>query len=395
MKKVTIILLTLLTAFVFNVSAQNKHINFEHGTWTEVLAKAKQENRMIYLDCYTTWCGPCKWMAKNVFTNDTVADFYNSNFVNVEMDMEKGEGLEIAKKYGIRAYPTMLYLSADGTVMHRTCGSAPVQSFVNKGKEALDPEKQLNTFTKQFNNSNADGAFASRYISMLEAGCQDYSSELSAYFASQNENDLTNRNNWNMIYKYMNDPASREFSYLEKNREIFSKLYTKDSVAKKINDLYYASLSIAIRKKDDIAFQSMRTKVKESENPDAEKIIMDADLRYFLSKADWKNYSLTAVTYADKYLKSDAMGLNSLAWNFYERIEDKVMLEKAAAWAKHSMELQAMYANTDTYAALLYKLGKKTEAKKAAEDAIELAKKEGSAYSETEELLKKIGSLKN
>nr|MBA3971052.1 hypothetical protein [Bacteroidota bacterium] len=57
------------TIFLINISyAQNRSIEFEHGTFSELLAKAKKENKMIYIDCYTVWCGPCKWMAKNVFT---------------------------------------------------------------------------------------------------------------------------------------------------------------------------------------------------------------------------------------------------------------------------------------------------------------------------------------
>jgi thiol-disulfide isomerase/thioredoxin len=387
-------LFPLLLVITLNVNAQNKQIKFEHGSWTQILEKSKKENKMIYLDCFTTWCGPCKWMAKNIFTNDTVADFYNAQFVNVEMDMEKGEGLELAKKYGIQAYPTMLYLNSNGEVMHRTCGSAPVQAFVDMGKTALDPNKQLASLTKKFNNGNTDGAFAKKYISMLESGCEDYSNALSAYFAAQKENELVSRNNWNMIHQYVNDYSSREFIYLEKNKELFEKSYTKDSVQTKINQVYSSGLILAIRKKDSTAYRSLRAKVKESGSTDADRIVMDADMRYFKARNDWKNYASASSVYADKYIKDDAMALNGLAWNFYENVDDKAMLEKAADWAKHSTELQIMYANMDTYAALLYKLGKKEEAKKAAEKAIELAKTEGNNYSETEDLLKKIEQLK-
>ena len=74
--------------------------------------------------------------------------------------MEKGEGKDLAVKYGIRAYPTMLYLNSSGDVLHRTCGSTSVQHFVENGKDALDPAKQLATATKKFNNENTDPAFA-------------------------------------------------------------------------------------------------------------------------------------------------------------------------------------------------------------------------------------------
>jgi thioredoxin 1 len=91
----------------------------------------------------------------------------------------------------------------------------------------------------------------------------------------------------------------------------------------------------------------------------------------------------------------DANTLNSIAWSYYENIDDKEMLLKAGTLAKRSIELESMYANNDTYAAILYKLGKKDEAEKAAVKAIELAKAEGSDFTETTELLKKIEQLPN
>lgn len=93
----------ILLFSAFFAFAQNREIHFEHTAWKEILAKAKKENKLIMVDAFTTWCGPCKWMAKNTFTNDTVADFYNSKFVNAKIDMEKGEGLDIAKQYEVQA----------------------------------------------------------------------------------------------------------------------------------------------------------------------------------------------------------------------------------------------------------------------------------------------------
>jgi thioredoxin-related protein len=385
-----------LIAFFFsaiNLQSQNKSINFAHGKWAEILEKSKKENKMIYLDCYTTWCGPCKWMAKNVFTNDTVADFYNSNFINVEMDMEKGEGLEIAKKYGIQAYPTMLYINSSGDIIHRSCGSAPAQTFIATGKTALDPNTQLASLTKIFNGGAVDGKFAYKYISVLENGCQNFEKELSNYFIGQKENDLSSRSNWNMIYAFVESPESREFTYLEKNKEVFSKLYTSDSVNKKINNVYRSGLEIATRKQDKAAFENFKNKVRTSGLSDAEKTVANAEMNYFIYGHDWKNYAVSAISSAEKFFKEDAMVLNSIAWNFYENIEDKEMLTKGAGLAKRSVEIESMYANNDTYASLLYKLGKKEEAEKAALKAIELAKAEGSDYTETTELLKKIEQL--
>ena len=85
------IFIVLIWCFWFvGVDAQNRSIVFREGNWEKILKQAKKEKNLIFVDCYTSWCGPCKMLAKNVFTQDKVADFYNTEFVCVKMDMEKG-----------------------------------------------------------------------------------------------------------------------------------------------------------------------------------------------------------------------------------------------------------------------------------------------------------------
>src|SRR5690606_25367863 len=121
--------------------SQNRSIEFETGTFSEILGKAKAENKLVFIDAYTTWCGPCKWMSKNIFTNDTVADYFNSNFINAKIDMEKGEGIYIAKKYDVRCYPNLLFVDGDGNIVHRTAGADPdIQSYITMGDKAMSTD---------------------------------------------------------------------------------------------------------------------------------------------------------------------------------------------------------------------------------------------------------------
>ena len=73
------------------------------------LKRPKQRIKLVFMDAYATWCGPCKWMSANVFTDPKVADYFNANFVNIKMDMEKGEGPELARQFNLRAYPTLVF----------------------------------------------------------------------------------------------------------------------------------------------------------------------------------------------------------------------------------------------------------------------------------------------
>jgi thiol-disulfide isomerase/thioredoxin len=129
MKKILVICLGL--GITLQLNAQ---IVFEQGTWAEVKAKAKKEKKMIFVDAYTTWCGPCKWMSTNTFTDKSVGEYYNANFVNYKFDMEKGEGVQFANDFAVNAYPTLLYFTPDAQVAHRSEGSQGASSFLEKGR---------------------------------------------------------------------------------------------------------------------------------------------------------------------------------------------------------------------------------------------------------------------
>jgi len=124
-----------LLATITQIQAQG--IEFHQGTWEEALAKAKAENKLIFMDAYASWCGPCKMMSKNVFPNKKVGEFYNQNFISVKMNMEKGEGPELARKYRVRAYPTLFFINGDGKVVHQSLGYHRKNEFLKLGKQAL------------------------------------------------------------------------------------------------------------------------------------------------------------------------------------------------------------------------------------------------------------------
>src|SRR5690349_7736284 len=155
------------------VFAQNRAIKFETGSFASVLAKAKKENKPIMMDAYTTWCGPCKMMDKQVFTNDTVADYFNANFIAYKSDMEKGEGLELVKRYEVRAYPNFIFIAPDGSVEHRAVGARPPKAFVEVGKEALNPEKRYGFYQKKYDAGDRSPAFLTQFIILKERAALD------------------------------------------------------------------------------------------------------------------------------------------------------------------------------------------------------------------------------
>ena len=88
-------------------------IQFVEPNWPKAIEQAKKEKKMIFIDAYTTWCGPCRMLKQNTFPDKAAGDFFNKHFINIALDMEKGDGIAFAEKYQIRAYPTLLIMDAD------------------------------------------------------------------------------------------------------------------------------------------------------------------------------------------------------------------------------------------------------------------------------------------
>lgn len=144
MKKLIIIPILLL--FINSYTSYAAGINFiTNKSWSEILGKAKKENKLIFLDAYTTWCGPCKYLQTNVFTDQNVGSFYNRNFINVKMDMEEGEGVQLSEDFEVGSYPTLLFINGDGEVVHKKIGAMDAEDFLLLGSRAIDPEQQFYT----------------------------------------------------------------------------------------------------------------------------------------------------------------------------------------------------------------------------------------------------------
>lgn len=120
-----------------NPPAKSKPIIFIENAYLTGLKKAKAEHKYIFVDAYATWCGPCKQLKKTTFVDDQAADFFNKTFVNVSIDMEKGEGMELASKWEVQEYPTLLILDYKGNVVLRSVGYLDAKQLTAFGKKAL------------------------------------------------------------------------------------------------------------------------------------------------------------------------------------------------------------------------------------------------------------------
>jgi thioredoxin 1 len=144
-KRVT---LGLLLAFaLFSISATHKYdpkpatetgIHFFKGSYKDALIEAKKENKLVFIDAYASWCGPCKMLRQNTFTDKEVSDYFNAHFINLSVDVEKGEGVALANKYKVTHYPTLIITDNDGKRITFTVGYIQPEDLLGFGKYGLE-----------------------------------------------------------------------------------------------------------------------------------------------------------------------------------------------------------------------------------------------------------------
>ena len=202
-------------------------IQFEHATWQEILLKAKNENKLIFIDAYTTWCGPCKMMAKNVFTDTDVGSLFNQNFVNVKLDMEKEPGLSLKSKLNVTAYPTLIFIDANENIEHKAVGALNKLEFLNFANTTLKGEVNLSDYNTIYEREGVSSyEFLVDYLKVLESAGEKtkLKSVAEKYLNDLNSEKLLEQKNWGLLNKYIHSIDNKAFQYLLKQRVEFENL---------------------------------------------------------------------------------------------------------------------------------------------------------------------------
>jgi len=195
-------------------------INFLEAEFGEVLALAELEGKLVFVDAYTDWCGPCKKMDKEVFTQKEVGDFYNANFLSVKINMEKGEGVSLAEKYLIFAYPALLFVNYDGTVAHRYAGFQDEKGILALGGLALDDSNNLEALNQQYQTGERSPDFLLKYLqASFQGGDGNHVKILEDYLATQT--DWNTPDNKELIFNLLDHPNSKLFDHLVQNKAAY------------------------------------------------------------------------------------------------------------------------------------------------------------------------------
>lgn len=364
-------------------------IKFHYEGWEDLLAKATSENKIIFLDAYASWCGPCKAMDRNVFTEPAVGSFYNDNFINAKFDMEVGEGIELAKTYQVQVYPSFLFIDGKGDLVHRAVGYQEVEDFLALGEMALDPLNSLAAQQARYEKGDRDPDFLYAYtLARSEVYDNSHLPVASEYMKTQS--DWSTPDNLEFVFNYCDDVNGELYAYFVNNIPAFEAMFGEAVVSQRLAGLIFDEVIQSPR----MDKPALARELFQNINPEnADRMTAEFLVSYYIRLGDIEGYAESLVDYLGKYPSNDWEELNQAAWNFYEYIDNENQLNKAVGWAERSVKLDKNYYNMDTLAALHFKLGNKKQAKKAAEAAIKLAREAGEDFQMTEQMLYDIEQM--
>lgn len=257
MKK--LILFCSLLIVCSTASAQTG-ISFFKGSWKELLKEAGQQHKMIFVDVYTEWCGPCKYMDREVFTDPGVAQRYAAPFIAYKLDAEKGEGVSLARKYNVGAYPTFLFFNSDGYLVHKAVGERDKAPFIALADAAIQAGADKNNpgnLEKIFKDGNRDPKFLRGYLDRLTAADLDNSEVLDAYFTTIPLQVLNDDSTLLLLAHQINGTRSATLIYLMDHYHLLSDASKAQVSSRLFEKLVRQGAGIALTERRLIEFNTL------------------------------------------------------------------------------------------------------------------------------------------
>lgn len=320
---------------------KNEGVQFVEGkTFAEAVAMAKESGKKVFLDCYTSWCGPCKMMTNTVFPQKVVGDYFNKEFVNIKIDMEKGEGPELAKRLKVRAYPTFVMFDGDGKEIGRMVGgNSNATEFVAAVKASIG-ELSVSSMNARYDAGERDEKFLIDYIAVLSKAYEKEKAQKVAteLLEGKDAELLENADLFSAFVKYNTSPLTPAFQYVLQHKDEFMAKYPKLPLERVISMNWMSYPRTLLKKNEDgtatFDHEAMDAYVKEMKKWNVEnrdEIVLLSDINVAEGMNDWKKYAKLCTKYIKKFGEND-MYIYNWALRIQKNTNDAKVRKAAVKW---------------------------------------------------------------
>ncbi len=381
----------LVFLLIFSVNfISGQKIDFDtSGSWEKLLSKAKKQNKYLFVDCYTDWCGWCKVMDKETFTDQEIAAFMNEHFIAAKINMEKDYGINLAMKYRVTGFPSFIIFSPDGKYVYKSLGFQKPEKFILELRNALNTEKQMNL---KGVSDVVDLDFPDFYRKAFAgSGKKTFptAEKLDSFFNIHQ--NWTNEVAFNIMSRFKMPQKVKNYflENIDEYRELFD-TETEQIISRLTNEM----LSEAIDAKDESLLTNTLEFNARYLPEDSEEMANYMKLSFWSNTGNWEKFASEFNGLFEKEPFNQPSAINSYCWDIYENCNDPGVISKACTWMEKAVSADPQYAYLDTYAALLFKNRQYDQAEEFALKAIKTGMENKEDVKSTEELLKKIRAAK-
>lgn len=310
---------------ILNLNGQG--IDFFEGHYSEAFNKASSSDMLFFVDAYAEWCGPCKRMAKQVFPLDEVGSFFNDNFISMQIDMEKGQGLEFGKKYPVRAYPTFFFLDGEGNVVYQFTGGRDPQGFIGEAKKALSKFDNTAKYEKLYEEGDRSAITVYKYIKALNRAGKSSLKVANEYIATQK--NLKTQDNIMILFEACTEADSKIFELLIDHKSFALKHIEEKEFSDKIVSAAKQTFLKSIEfNSPDLEKEAIGV-VKKYAKSELKTFEIECDLEKAERNSDAKNYVNAATKYYKYVINGNVkqeMDLVQKLLKMFEKDEDALTL---------------------------------------------------------------------
>lgn len=193
-------------------------ITFSTENWSQLIQQANTSNKILFVDFYATWCGPCKQLEKEVFTNNEVGNYFNEHFISKRIDAESEEA-ELVKQINIEAYPTLVFFDASGEILYKIEGAPDAEQMVGYAKQASA------VYDMKLNNSwKTNGDNFRLYLEALATHQPAEAEKIVAeYLSGLPMDDVRKAENYRLLTDYVKDIKHASWQYVLNDIPYFAK----------------------------------------------------------------------------------------------------------------------------------------------------------------------------
>ncbi|WCM41914.1 thioredoxin family protein [Flavobacterium sp. CBA20B-1] len=388
------ILLTI-TALLMVCFAKAQHLQIIEQDYTKALKVAKNEDKMIFIDFYTTWCSPCKKLDKLIFQNDSIQSILSEDFVLLRYNAEDDKVYHLSKKHHVSSYPTAVVLNQEGYVVNRKYGfpgenfhnlSASVINFAEESILLDSENKIIKGYSNQIDMPNYPKFYVD-YINRDNIKVVDTKSFNSYWNAV--ENPISEEFFSTLLYFASDVPdavANLALNYKDDYFELYGKLDTEI--------LFYflsaGKLNKAISAKSQSEFEDAKTYAYQTLTKEwTDDIIPNFEVKFLKAQNKWDEVYNYYENLKEKG-KLNNGAINQFCWEVYEKCDDQEVIRRCIDWMGEVTQKDTDYAYLDTYAYLCVKSGDRQKAREIAELAVKIGKQQNVKTTNMEDLLNKL-----